>query len=125
MKKEDIRIAWDRYNEAEMHKVFELGNRYREFISANKTERRCVDTFIELSKEKGYKNLNDIITSGETLRAGDKVYVDNYGKSLCLFVIGTEPFEMGLRLLGAHIDSPRLDLKQNPLYEDTGFAMMK
>ena len=119
MAKDDAMVAWDSYDETEMHRVFELGNKYRKFISANKTERRCVDTFIDLSEKEGYRNLNEIIENGETLKPGDKVYVDSYGKSLCLFVIGTSPFEQGLRILGAHIDSPRIDLKQNPLYEDT------
>ena len=84
-----------------------------------------MDTFVEISKEYGYRNLYEIVKKGEGLNPGDKVYVNNYGKSLCLFVLGTRPFEEGLRILGAHIDSPRLDLKQNPLYEDTGLAMLK
>ncbi len=125
MVKDGIKLAWDRYDEEELKSVFALGERYRKFISNNKTERRCVNTFVEMSEEKGYRNLEDIVEKGEKLKPGDKVYVNNYGKSLCLFVIGSKPFEEGLSILGAHIDSPRLDLKQNPLYEDTDFAMLK
>lgn len=125
MRERDITSAWHRYDEGELEKLFMLSDRYKEFLSNNKTERRCVRTFIDMAEKHGYRDLYEIIESGQGLIPGDKVYVDNYGKSLCLFIIGTRPFEEGLRILGAHIDSPRLDLKQNPLYEDTGFAMLK
>lgn len=125
MLEKDVISAWHTYDETELKEVFALSDRYKDFLSNNKTERRCVDTFVEISKEYGYRNLYEIVKKGEDLNPGDKVYVNNYGKSLCLFVLGTRPFEEGLRILGAHIDSPRLDLKQNPLYEDTGLAMLK
>lgn len=125
MLEKDVISAWHTYDETELKEVFALSDRYKDFLSNNKTERRCVDTFVEISKEYGYRNLYEIVKKGEGLNPGDKVYVNNYGKSLCLFVLGTRPFEEGLRILGAHIDSPRLDLKQNPLYEDTGLAMLK
>lgn len=117
--------AWEKYSKEELDKVFELSNRYKDFMSKCKTERECVNEFIILAEKKGYKNLDTIIKENGTLKAGDKVYVNNMGKTLALFLIGSEPFEKGMKILGAHVDSPRLDLKQNPLYEDTDLAMME
>ncbi|GLC32153.1 aminopeptidase [Clostridium omnivorum] len=117
--------AWEKYSKEELDKVFELSNRYKDFMSKCKTERECVNEFIDLAEKKGYKNLDTIIKENGTLKAGDKVYVNNMGKTLALFLIGSEPFERGMKILGAHVDSPRLDLKQNPLYEDTDLAMME
>lgn len=117
--------AWEKYSKEELDKVFELCNRYKDFMSKCKTERECVNEFIDLAEKKGYKNLDTIIKENGTLKAGDKVYVNNMGKTLALFLIGSEPFERGMKILGAHVDSPRLDLKQNPLYEDTDLAMME
>lgn len=117
--------AWEKYSKGELDKVFELSNRYKDFMSRCKTERECVDEFITLAEKKGYKNLETIIKENGTLKAGDRVYVNNMGKTLALFLIGSEPFEKGMKILGAHVDSPRLDLKQNPLYEDTDLAMME
>lgn len=117
--------AWDKYNKEEVEKVFSLSERYKSFMSKCKTERECVNEFIALAEKEGYKNLEDIIRDGKTLKAGDKVYANNKGKTLAMFLIGTEPMEKGLKILGAHVDSPRLDLKQNPLYEDTDLAMME
>lgn len=97
---------------------------YKDFLSQGKTERRCVELTLKLAEEKGFRNLDDIIKSGETLKAGDKVYANNMDKNVALFVIGSKPMEEGLRILGAHIDSPRLDLKQNPLYESEEFALL-
>lgn len=117
--------AWEKYSKEELDKVFELSNRYKDFMSKCKTERECVNEFIILAEKKGYKNLDTIIKENGTLKVGDKVYVNNMGKTLALFLIGSEPFEKGMKILGAHVDSPRLDLKQNPLYEDTDLAMME
>ncbi len=117
--------AWDKYNKEEVEKVFSLSERYKSFMSKCKTERECVNEFIALAEKEGYKNLEDIIRDGKTLKAGDKVYANNKGKTLAMFLIGKEPMEKGLKILGAHVDSPRLDLKQNPLYEDTDLAMME
>lgn len=122
---EKVECAWEKYDDTEKRAVFDLANRYKAFMSKCKTERECVATFIEMAEEKGYKNLDDIIKNNGKLKAGDKVYANNYDKSLALFVVGERSFEEGMRILGAHIDSPRIDLKQNPLYEDTGFAMLK
>lgn len=124
--KEDIKkvTAWEKYDEKQLKKVFQLSEDYKKFISECKTERECTTRAIKIAKEHGYKNLNKIIKDNKELKAGDKVYVENMGKALALFVIGEEPLEKGMKILGAHIDSPRLDLKQNPLYEDTDLAML-
>ncbi|SMB92055.1 Aspartyl aminopeptidase [Desulfonispora thiosulfatigenes DSM 11270] len=116
-------VAWDKYSEEDLQKVFSLSERYKEFMSKCKTERECVTEFVRLAKARGYKNLDEIIKNGEKLKAGDKVYANNMGKTLAMFVIGKEPLEKGLKILGAHVDSPRLDLKQNPLYEDADLAL--
>lgn len=115
--------AWDNYSEEESEKVFNLGERYRNFMSIAKTERECVTEFIKVCEKKGYKNLDEIIKNSKTIKSGDKLYYNNMGKNLAMFVIGEEPLENGLRIVGAHIDSPRIDLKQNPLYEDSGLAL--
>ncbi len=97
---------------------------YKAFLTACKTERECV-SFMEAELEaKGYRNLNEVIRRGESLQAGDKVYADIMKKALLMFQIGTRPFSDGMRILGAHIDSPRLDLKQRPLYEEGELAML-
>lgn len=117
--------AWDKYSKEDFEKVFGLSDRYKAFMSKCKTERECVNEFVVLAEKEGYRNLNDIVNKGEALKAGDKVYVNHMGKCLALFVIGKEPMEKGMRILGAHLDSPRIDLKQNPLYEDSELAMME
>ncbi|GAA0674476.1 MULTISPECIES: aminopeptidase [Clostridium] len=117
--------AWEKYSDEDLKKVFDLSDRYKDFMTIAKTERECVDEFVALAEKEGYKDLNKIIENNESLKAGDKVYVNHMGKSLALFLIGKESLQKGMRILGAHIDSPRLDLKQNPLYEDTDLAMME
>ena len=112
--------AWEKYSEKEVKEVYEFGNEYKEFISKCKTEREVTNLSIELLKEKGFKEFNEF----ETLKPGDKVYFVNKGKNVCAYVIGTRKVSDGLRILGAHIDSPRLDLKQNPLYEDHNFTLL-
>ncbi len=116
--------AWLKYNEDEKQKIFDLSDGYKKFISECKTERECVDEVVRQAKELGYTDLNDYIEQNNELKAGDKVYATNMNKAVALFVIGEEPLEKGMRILGAHIDSPRLDLKQNPLYEDTEMALL-
>ncbi|NLJ89474.1 MAG: aminopeptidase [Clostridiales bacterium] len=116
--------AWLKYNDEEKQKIFELSEGYKKFISECKTERECVDEVVRQAKELGYTDLNDYIAQNKELKAGDKVYATNMNKAVALFVIGEEPLEKGMRILGAHIDSPRLDLKQNPLYEDTEMALL-
>jgi aspartyl aminopeptidase len=117
--------AWDKYSKEELEKVFALSDRYKAFMSNCKTERECVSEFITEAEKLGYVNLETLIKENRSVKPGDKVYANNMGKTLALFVIGTEPFEKGMKILGAHVDSPRLDLKQNPLYEDTDLAMME
>lgn len=117
--------AWDKYSSKRLGEVFEISERYRKFISKCKTERECVTEFIKLAEENGYEDLNKIISSDRKLKAGDKVYANNKGKNLAMFLIGKDPLESGMKILGAHIDSPRLDLKQNPLYEDTELAHLE
>ncbi|MFL0267762.1 aminopeptidase [Candidatus Clostridium radicumherbarum] len=117
--------AWEKYSKEELEKVFLLSNRYKNFMSNCKTERECVKEFITLAEKAGFRNLETLIKEKVALKSGDKVYANNMNKTLALFVIGSEPFEKGLKILGAHVDSPRLDLKQNPLYEDTDLAMFE
>ena len=107
--------AWKSCDEAKLAQVNALCADYIKFISDCKTERECVEESIRLAEAAGYKNLNDCIEAGTPLKAGDKVYANNMGKTLALFVVGTEPMEKGMHILGAHIDSPRIDVKQNPL----------
>ena len=112
--------AWEKYSDKEVKEVYEFGNEYKEFISKCKTEREVTNFSIELLKDKGFKEFNEF----KTLKPGDKVYFVNKGKNVCAYVIGTRKVSDGLRILGAHIDSPRLDLKQNPLYEDHNFTLL-
>lgn len=110
--------TWEKYKD-NLNEVMEYNEGYKDYISKNKTERACVKDSIRLAKEKGFKPLE----SFETLKPGDKVYVNNRDKNIALFVIGNKPLTEGMRILGAHIDSPRMDLKQNPLYESEGFVL--
>ena len=116
--------AWKSCDEAKLAQVNALCTDYIKFISDCKTERECVEESIRLAEAAGYKNLNDCIEAGTPLKAGDKVYANNMGKTIALFVVGTEPMEKGMHILGAHIDSPRIDVKQNPLYQDEDFALL-
>lgn len=100
----------------------EIAKEYKEFLDQGKTERECVTRAVEMAKERGYKNLTDFIENKTPIKAGDKIYATYMKKAIALFQIGTVPMEKGMNILGAHIDSPRLDLKQNPLYEEGGFA---
>ncbi|MGN0371103.1 MAG: aminopeptidase [Butyrivibrio sp.] len=116
--------AWTGCDKKKIKEVFSFCEEYRKFISENKTERECTDACIELAKAAGYRDLKQVIKKKETLKAGDKVYASNMGKALVLFQVGQKPIEEGLRILGAHIDSPRLDIKQNPLYEDEELVLL-
>ncbi len=114
------KCAWKKYNQNEQLKVFAFNEEYKDFLYNGKTERLCVSQAIKLAEEKGYVNLNNV----KTLKTGDKVYATNKGKNVACFIIGKKDIEEGLRVLGAHIDSPRLDVKQNPVYEKDGFALL-
>lgn len=118
------KTVWESYDETQFKEVFEFSEEYKEFISECKTERECVQRVIKEAKKAGYRDLNEVILNEGVLEAGDKVYVNNMDKSLALFLIGKESMEKGMNILGAHIDSPRLDLKQNPFYEDSDLAML-
>lgn len=117
--------AWEKYKDEQAKaKVMDFAEQYRVFLSENKTERECASFFVREAKKAGYVDINDVIASGEKLKAGDRVYALNKGKELAMFNIGSDSIENGLNILGAHIDSPRLDLKQNPLYQDEDFALL-
>lgn len=119
------KIAWEKYPDGKKRqKVMDFAEEYRKFISDCKTERECTARIIEMAEEDGFVDLNDCISGKKKLKAGDRVYYNNMGKAVALFVIGKESLEDGMNILGAHIDSPRLDLKQVPLYEDTEMAML-
>ena len=115
-----MKTVWDKMSDAKMKKVMHFAEDYKDFLNRGKTEREQVRESIKEAEKKGYKNLFET----EHLKAGDKVYVNNRNKSLCLFVIGKKPLKEGMNILGAHIDSPRLDIKQNPLYEESGIALL-
>ena len=121
MKREN---AWTKCDDKKMTEVMNFCEDYRKFISQCKTERECCQKSIEMAENAGYVNLRDVIKEGGKLRPGDKVYADNMGKAIVLFNIGMEPIENGMKILGAHIDSPRLDVKQNPLYEDEELVLL-
>ena len=116
--------AWNSYDDAALAELEKLAQDYRRFISENKTERECAATAIAMAREAGYISLDEARAAGKTLVAGDKVYAESYGKTLILAHIGSRPLEEGLNILGAHIDSPRLDIKQNPLYEAGDLALL-
>ena len=114
------KCAWKKYSEEQLKLVMEFNEEYKDYLTKGKTERKCVDEAIILAEKAGFKPLS----SFEKLVPGDKVYVTNKGKNIACFVIGNKDIEQGLRVLGAHIDSPRIDVKQNPLYEKNGFALL-
>ncbi|MBO7095329.1 MAG: aminopeptidase, partial [Lachnospiraceae bacterium] len=111
---------WKKYSQAELKKLEKLNAEYIDFLSNGKTERECVKEIVRQAEAAGYKDMNKV----KKVKAGDKLYRVNKGKAIALFVVGTKPLEEGMKILGAHIDSPRLDIKQNPLYEDTDFALL-
>lgn len=114
------KLAWEKYNDEQINDIMTFNEGYKNYITKGKTERLCVSETVKLAMAHGYKELNEV----DILKPGDKVYVTNMKKNIALFVIGKKPLEDGMRILGAHIDSPRMDLKQNPLYESEGFAML-
>jgi len=116
--------AWLTYSDSDKAAVEAVAKRYAAFLDAGKTERECVVETVALAKAKGYTDLSEKIEKGEALKAGDKVYYNWMGKAIMLFIIGKQPLEKGFNVLGAHIDSPRIDIKQNPLFEDGGFAYL-
>lgn len=118
------RNAWTTYNAEELKKLNAINEDYKKCLDAGKTERECIALTIERAEAAGYKNIKDVIKSGEKVQAGDKIYAVCMNKMIAMFNMGTKPLEEGMNILGAHIDSPRIDVKQNPLYENEEFAYL-
>lgn len=121
MKRESI---WNKYSAKQLKELETLGKNYRKFLDEGKTERECVSQIVNRIEEEGYVELEKIRKKKKKLKAGDKVYAVNMDKNVIMFQIGTKDLEEGMNILGAHIDSPRLDIKQNPLYEEGDFAYL-
>lgn len=111
---------WKDASQEKVNAIMNFCEDYKHFISVGKTERICVKEALKIAESKGFKNLHDV----KTANVGDKLYLINKNKNIILFTVGQKPVKEGLRVLGAHIDSPRLDIKQNPLYEKDGFALL-
>ena len=116
--------AWNNYTAKQEKELLSLADGYLNFISECKTERECATRAIEMARQAGYVSLDEARASGNVLKSGDRVYAEIAGKSVILFQLGTEPIEHGMNILGSHIDSPRLDIKQNPLYEAGDLALL-
>ncbi|MBO5098022.1 MAG: aminopeptidase [Agathobacter sp.] len=117
--------AWEKYPAGEKREaVFAFAEDYRRFISDCKTERECTTELYAQAKAAGFQDLDELIAAGKTVKAGDRIIANNMGKGLALFILGEKNLEAGMNILGAHIDSPRIDLKQVPLFEDTEMAML-
>lgn len=112
------KCVWENYSEKQLKELEKISDGYREFLDNGKTERECIDTIVNTIEAEGYQELESLIKSGKKLKKGDKVYSVWMNKSIAIFRIGKKPMTEGMNILGAHIDSPRLDVKQNPLYED-------
>ncbi|MDO4500337.1 MAG: aminopeptidase [Erysipelotrichaceae bacterium] len=115
-----METAWKKYEGKKLKPVMDFNADYIEYLSNSKTERESVTNAIALAKNAGFKDLNEV----KKVKAGDKLYFNNRGKSLLMFVVGKKDLEEGMNILGAHIDSPRIDLKQHPLYEDAGLVLL-
>ena len=115
---------WKTYTDEQLEEVEKVSSRYKSCLDAGKTERESVSLAVDMAKEAGYKDLVEYVKENAELKCGDKVYVNQMGKALALFQIGEEPLERGMNILGAHVDSPRLDVKQNPLYEESELAYL-
>lgn len=121
MKKDNL---WTGYTQDDKNKINTICERYKKCLDVGKTERECVTLAVTMAEEKGYRELYATIENGEKIKAGDKLYVVQMNKSIALFQMGRKPLSEGMNILGAHIDSPRIDVKQNPLYEKDGFAYL-
>ena len=116
--------AWQQYSPEDMKALEAFAQDYRKFLDGGKTERECVKEAVAEAEAKGFRSLDDVIRSGETVKPGDRIYCAWMKKSFMAFIVGTEPMEDGMNILGAHIDSPRMDIKQNPMYEDESIAYL-
>ena len=114
--------AWTTYDEKDLQALEDVSKGYRAYLDGGKTERECVKETLAQAREAGYMDLAQAVAAGRKLKAGDKVYVNCMGKAVMLFHLGKAPLEKGINIVGAHIDSPRIDIKQNPFYEDTSLA---
>ena len=121
MKTESI---WNKYSGKQLEELERLSADYRQFLDQGKTERECVSQIVNRIEDEGYVELEKILKDGKKIKSGDKVYAVNMDKSVVMYHIGKAPMEEGMNILGAHIDSPRMDVKQNPLYEDGDFAYL-
>lgn len=118
------RNTWETYNARQLKEVDAFAREYMDFLDNGKTERECIDQIVNMAEDAGYQELETLVKSGKKLKTGDKVYSVWMNKSVALFRIGKRKMTDGINILGAHIDSPRLDIKQNPLYEEGGFAYL-
>lgn len=115
---------WEVYTDEQVKELEKFCESYKNYLDIGKTERECIVESVRMAKEAGYRDLKDVIAAGETLKCGDRVYAVCMDKTIALFQIGEEPIENGMNILGAHIDSPRIDVKQNPLYESSEFSYL-
>lgn len=120
----DKKNTWETYSAKQLKEVDAFAREYMDFLDNGKTERECIDQIVNMIEQTGYRELEKVMASGGKLKAGDKVYSVWMNKSIVMFQIGKKKMTEGINILGAHIDSPRLDIKQNPLYEDGGFAYL-
>ncbi|CAH2214302.1 aminopeptidase [Tepidibacter aestuarii] len=120
----EFKNAWKNLKDGDMDAVMSYSKEYMDFLDNGKTERRCVDEIIKMAKEQGYISLEEALEA-KNVKTGSKIYADNKGKGVALFVIGQKEIENGMKIVGSHIDSPRLDLKPFPLYEDGNLALLK
>jgi aspartyl aminopeptidase len=121
--KKEFNNAWEKIENRD--EVFDFADEYKSFLDHSKTERLCADEILRYARDNGYKNIDDLVQSEVSVKPGDKVYSELKGKAVIMAIIGNEPVANGLNIVGSHIDSPRLDLKPNPLYEDSNLALMK
>ena len=115
---------WNKYSASKIKNMEKFCDEYKEFLSNCKTERECIDFFSNLAEKNDFINLETALKENKKLKAGDKVYAVNMGKAMLLMVIGEEPFVKGLNIIGSHIDSPRLDLKATPIYENNELCLL-
>jgi len=116
--------VWEAYDSSQLKELEALAKDYMEFLDRGKTERECVDVIVNIAEQEGYVELAKAAAKGQSLKAGDKVYSVCMNKAVILYQVGSKPVTEGMNILGAHIDSPRMDVKQNPLYENEGFAYL-
>lgn len=120
----EAKSVWKNYNARQLRECEKLNEEYKEFLDNGKTERECVDVIVDMAERAGYVELSEKLKKPKGLKKGDKVYAVNMNKTIALFNIGEAPLSEGMNILGAHIDSPRLDIKSNPLYEDSSIAYL-